>query len=82
MQFPDRWVDNCASLLRAFNEKGVEYFLIGSMAKSYYRSQLQVNDMNLMISCTQENQRRVLSILQEDLDCLFRDDPEKLMYRP
>ena len=33
MQFPDRWVDNCASLLRAFNEKGVEHLLIGSMAK-------------------------------------------------
>ncbi len=34
-----------------------------------------------MISCTQENKRRVLSVLQEDLDYLFRDDPEKLTKR-
>ena len=81
MQFPDSWVDNCASLLRAFNDRGVEYLLIGSMAKSYYCSQPHVNDMDLMIGCTQENKRRVLSVLQEDLDYLFRDDPEKLTKR-
>ena len=78
MQFPDSWVDNCASLLRAFNDRGVEYLLIGSMAKSYYQPQPHVNDMDLMISCTQENQIRVLSVLQEDLYYQFRDDPEKL----
>ena len=81
MQFPDSWVDNCASLLRAFNDRGVEYLLIGSMAKSYCCSQPHVNDMDLMIGCTQENKRRVLSVLQEDLDYLFRDDPEKLTKR-
>ena len=78
MQFPERWVENCASLLRAFNEKGVEYLLIGSMAKSHYHSQRHVNDMDLMINCTRENQIRVLSVLKEDLNYLYRDDPEKL----
>ena len=78
MQLPDRWVENCATLLRAFNEKGVEYLLIGSMAKSHYRSQPHVTDMDLMINCTQETQIRVLSVLRENLNYLYRDDPEKL----
>ena len=34
MQFPELWTDNCADLLRAFNNQGVQYLLIGSMAKS------------------------------------------------
>ena len=44
MQFPELWTDNCADLLRAFNNQGVQYLLIGSMAKSHYCRQPRVND--------------------------------------
>ena len=64
MKFPQLWTDNCADLLRAFNKEGVEYLLIGSMAKSYYCSQPRVNDMDLMISSTPENARKVWSALR------------------
>ena len=80
METPHLWVDNCALLLRALNEKDVEYLLIGSMAKSHYGTQPHVNDMDLMINCTPENKRKVLSVLV-DLDYQFRDDPEKLTKR-
>ena len=80
MEIPHLWVDNCALLLRALNEKDVEYLLIGSMAKSDYRTQPHVNDMDPMINCTPENKRKVLSVLV-DLDYQFTDDPEKLTKR-
>ena len=35
MQLPERWW-SCESLLRDFNDKGVEYLIFGSMAKSYF----------------------------------------------
>ena len=34
MKLPEPWTENCADLLRVFNKEGVEYLLIGSMAKS------------------------------------------------
>ena len=60
MQFPELWTDNCADLLRAFNNQGVQYLLIGSMAKSHYCRQLRVNDIDLMINPTPENAGKVL----------------------
>ena len=48
MQFPELWTDNCADLLRAFNNQGVQYLLIGSMAKSHYCRQPRVNDIDLI----------------------------------
>ena len=66
MKFPQRWTDNCAELLRAFNNKGVQYLLIGSMAKSFHCSELDaVDDMDLMVNPTQENVRKVLSALRD-----------------
>lgn len=65
MKFPQRWTNNCAALLRAFNNEGVQYLLIGSMAKSFHCSELDaVDDMDLMVNSTQENVRKVLSALR------------------
>ena len=64
MQFPELWTDNCADLLRAFNNQGVQYLLIGSMAKSHYCRQPRVNDIDLMINPTPENAGKVLSALR------------------
>ena len=64
MQFPELWTDNCADLLRAFNNQGVQYLLIGSMAKFHYCRQPRVNDMDLMINPTPKNVRKVLSALR------------------
>ena len=65
MKFPRRWTNHCAELLRAFNNKGVQYLLIGSMAKSFHCSELDaVDDMDLMVNSTQENVRKVLSVLR------------------
>ena len=36
MQFPNLWNSRFTSLLTAFTDNGVEYLLIGSMAKSHY----------------------------------------------
>ena len=64
MKFPQRWTNNCAELLRAFNNEGVQYLLIGSMAKSFHWAELDaVDDMDLMVNPTQENVRKVLSVL-------------------
>ena len=38
--FPHFWTDKCADLLRAFNDNGVEYLLIGSMAKAFHCPEL------------------------------------------
>ena len=65
MKFPRRWTNHCADLLRAFNNEGVQYLLIGSMAKSFHCSELDaVDDMDLMVNSTQENVRKVLSVLR------------------
>ena len=64
MQFPQLWTDNCADLLKAFNNQGVQYLLIGSMAKSHYCRQPRVNDMDLMINPTPKNVRQVVSALR------------------
>lgn len=65
MKFPRLWTSACADLLSAFNEGGVEYLLVGSMAKSFHYPKLAcVNDMDLMISPTAENARRVLAALR------------------
>ena len=72
MKLPHLWTDTCADLLRAFNNKGVQYLLIGSMAKALHCPGLDlVNDMDLMINSTPENARKVLSVfrqLGQDMD--------------
>ena len=55
MTLPEPWTENCAELLRAFNKEGVEYLLIGSMAKSHYHSLPSVGDMDVLINPTPEN---------------------------
>ena len=63
--FPRLWTPACADLLTAFNEEGVRYLLIGSMAKAFHRPELAcVNDMDLMIDSTPENARKVLTALK------------------
>ena len=62
--FPRLWTDACADLLRAFNHQGVEYLLIGSMARAFYCPELAyVTDMDLMINSTPENAKKVRSAL-------------------
>ena len=74
--FPRLWTPACADLLKAFNEGGVEYLLIGSMAKAFHCPTLaSVNDMDLMIDSTPENARKVLTALQAVPDA---GDLEKL----
>ena len=58
MHLPARW-DNCELLLRAFNERCVEYLRIGSMAKSYYRPLHSVGDMDLLYNPEPENAKKV-----------------------
>ncbi len=63
--FPRLWTPACAKLLKAFNRDGVEYLLIGSMAKAFHCPKLaRVNDMDLMIDSTPENARKALIALQ------------------
>ena len=63
--FPRLWANACAVLLRAFNNEGVEYLLIGSMAKAFHCPEMAcVNDMDLMIDPTPENAGKVLSALR------------------
>ena len=65
LPFPHLWTDKCADLLRAFNDHGVEYLLIGSMAQTLHRPERAgVNDMDLMINSTPENAGKVLSALR------------------
>ena len=65
MKFPRLWTPACARLLNALNEGGVEYLLVGSMAKAFHRPKLAcVNDMDLMIESTLENARKVLTALR------------------
>lgn len=74
--FPRLWTPDCADLLTAFNEEGVEYLLIGSMAKAFHCPRLAcVNDMDLMIASTPENARSVLIALKAVPDA---GDLEKL----
>ena len=69
MQLPEGW-ENCDLLLRAFQREGVEFLIIGSMAKSCYRRVPGVCDMDLMIAPTAENAIKVqsaLSVVQHKL---------------
>lgn len=67
MKYPKYWVTDCADLVEAFNNNGVEYLLVGSMAKSHYHSQSHVNDMDLLINPTPENAHRVDFVLRNSL---------------
>lgn len=63
--FPRLWTPACADLLKAFNEGGVKYLLIGSMAEAFHCPNLaRPNDMDLMIDATPENATKVLTALQ------------------
>ena len=63
--FPRLWTNACADLLRTFNNEGVDYLLIGSMAKAFHCPKLAcVNDMDLMINSTPENAGKVLAALR------------------
>ena len=77
------WNPSCEGLLRAFIRRDVEYLLIGSMAKSHYRPQSHVNDMDLMVSSTRENAERVERVLRHDMgECVtVADLPEDLAER-
>ena len=58
MKFPERW-NGCDLLLKDLNKEGVEYLIIGSMAKSHYRSLASVGDMDVLINPTPENATKV-----------------------
>ena len=58
MKFPERW-NGCDLLLKDLNKEGVEYLIIGSMAKSHYRSLVSVGDMDVLINPTPENATKV-----------------------
>ena len=64
MQFPRYW-SHCELLLKAVNRHGVEYLIIGSMAKSYYHPVQGVGDMDVLINPTAENLRKVRTALAE-----------------
>ena len=65
--FPRLWTSAFADLLNASSEGGVEYLLIGSMAKALHCPKLAcVSDMDLMIDSTRENARTVLTALQTE----------------
>lgn len=64
--FPRRWTTGCADLLRAFNTHGVEYLLIGSMAKALHSlNGASVDDVDVMIDSTPKNARKVGLVLRE-----------------
>ena len=64
MKLPEPWTENCADLLRVFNKEGVEYLLIGSMAKSHYRSLASVGDMDALINPTPEKRNKAKARLR------------------
>ena len=63
MKLPERGAENCVDLLRAFNKKGVEYLIGGSMARSHYCSVPLVNDMDVVINSTRDNATKVKTVL-------------------
>ena len=63
MQLPERWW-GCESLLRDFNNSGVEYLICGSMAESHFRPVFRVDDMDLLINPTNENAERLKPALE------------------
>ena len=75
MQLPEDW-EGCDLLLRAFQREGVEFLIIGSMAKSCYWRVPVVNDMDLMIAPTIENAIKVqsaFSVVQCTLSLPLKD---------
>ena len=52
MKLPERGAENCVDLLRAFNKEGVEYLIVGGMAKAHYRLLPSVGDMDVLINPT------------------------------
>ena len=81
MQLPKLWDSHFTSLLTAFTNNGVEYLLIGSMAKSHYSRQSEPPaDMDLLINPTLENAKRVAAAFTVAL-WTFEHDPEKLTHR-
>ena len=77
MEYPKRWDDRCFTLLEESNNSGVEYLLVGSMAKSHYHPQPHVNDMDLLINPTPANACRVDFVLRHFGGCRVHD-PERL----
>jgi len=51
------------TLIRAFVDFGVEFVLIGGLAISWYCSDRQVDDMDLLVNSTQENSERIYQAL-------------------
>ena len=64
MRLPRRR-QNLDLLLRTFNESGVDYLIIGSVAKSHYRYVHGVDDLDLLVSPTLENSERVVRAIHE-----------------
>lgn len=76
MKFPRLETSAGADLLKVFDERGVEYGLIGSMPKAVHCPKLACdNELNLMIDSTPDRARKVLTVLQAVPDTR---DSEKL----
>ena len=63
MKLPAGW-SGCERVLTDFNDKGIEYLIFGSMARSYYRPLRHVGDMDLLINATKENAGRLKPALE------------------
>ena len=63
MKLPECGAEHCVDLLRAFNKKGVEYLIGGSMARSHYGSVPPVNDMDVVLNPTRDNATKVETVL-------------------
>lgn len=64
MKFPEGW-PHLDWLLKAFNDKGVEYLVIGSVARSHYRDVDRVDDLDLLVNPTLENSERAVCAIHE-----------------
>ena len=51
-------------IVRAFHENDVEFILIGGLAVSWYCSDRQADDMDLLVACTSENATKVSKSFQ------------------
>ena len=70
-RFPQRWTDRCAELLKTLNDNGVEYLLIGSMAREFHgSSRRQPHDTDLLIACSDHNAERTRRAVLRVFPCL------------
>lgn len=51
------------ALVEAFTSCGVEFLLVGGLAVAWFCSERQADDMDLLVSPTEENSRRVAAAL-------------------